>query len=1306
MVDDHLGSEATVRKTLIHFILILSSILVASLNVWCGAQTQAILPETVKAVWSLDRAYKETTATRERVCVNGLWRWQPGEGEEIPGDGWGYFKVPGAWPGITDYLEKDSQTVYPHPSWRGRSLREVSAAWYQREISVPAGWEGRRIFLSVDTLNSFATVFVDNDKVGELRFPSGEIDITRFCRAGEKHLLTMHVVAMPLKAVMLSYTDSAHAREVKGAVARRGLCGDVFLVSRPATAIADVRTETSYRKGEISFTTALRNLASDARYKLRARIREGAKDVAEFSSPEFTSGELVENGFTFRSWWKPDHLWDLNMPGNQFELHLSLLGSDGKVIDEYFPTRFGYRELWIEGRDFYLNGSRLFVCALPIDNAQIGASQSNYAAARETMRRLKKLGINLVYTHNYDCTPGVHLAFDEILRAADDIGMLVSVTQPHFSAYDWQGPDADAINGYARDAAHYAAVAGNHPSVVFYSTSHNATGYEQDMNPDLIDGRVDPREQWGMRNEKIALRAEGIIHRLDPTRIVYHHAGGNIGAMYTINFYPNFAPMQELDDWFGHWAKEGTKPLFLCEYGAPFTWDWTMYRGWYQGKREWGSAAVPWEFCMAEWNSQFFGDRAFAISEQEKANVRWEDKQYAGHRVWHRWDYPTQVGSPKFEMRNEIMGEYIADNFRAYRTWGVSGISPWEYEMFFVPRAGVDRKRKDLPTDWDNLQRPGISPDYIDSRFEQIDTAWEYEDWIPTAAGKALLRNNQPVLAYIGGPEGEFTAKDHNYFPGETVEKQLVVINNSRETIGFVGSWKLSLPTPQTGVTRSGHHMGTGEQWRDPMRFELPKDLPAGSYTLRAAASFEDGSSQSDEFTINVLAPVSKPSIKSPAALFDPKGETAALLKQLDVPFKAVEGTYQPGPDQILILGKFSITESKVVPDLSSVRDGLRVIVFEQSSEVLRDRLGFRVSEYGLRRTFPRIANHPILRGISEKNLHDWRGEATTTQARLGAEVRSRLGPVVDWNGVELPHIWRCGNRGNVASVLIEKPTRGNFRPVLDGGFSLQYSPLIEYREGRGMVVFCQVDVTSRTEGDAAAETIARNLIQYVDQWHADRARTPVFWGSKATKAHLDSLGLPLHAFADKLDPANQLVILAPTTGEDLKPHAESISRYIEQGGQVLALGFDRPAAEAVSLRVTFDAREHISSSFAATPSDSPFAGISPADVFSRSPRVIPLVGAGATPLGDGVLGSDRQIVYFQMLPWQFDYQDQYNLKRTFRRASFALARLLGNEGVQLPTPLLGRFHSPPDAKEHRYLEGLYLDTPQEWDDPYRFFRW
>ena len=66
------------------------------------------------------------------------------------------------------------------------------------------------------------------------------------------------------------------------------------------------------------------------------------------------------------------------------------------------------------------------------------------------------------------------------------------------------------------------------------------------------------------------------------------------------------------------------------------------------------------------------------------------------------------------------------------------------------------------------------------------------------------------------------------------------------------------------------------------------------------------------------------------------------------------------------------------------------------------------------------------------------------------------------------------------------------------------------------------------------------------------------------------------------------------------------------------------------------------------------------------------------------------------------------NLKRTFRRASGLVTRLAANMGAAGSTPLLARFRDPVEASksEERWLDGLYLDIPEEWDDPYRFFRW
>jgi beta-galactosidase len=1292
------------------------------------ASTAVTLPQGVRAVWDLEKGYREKTPTRERVCLNGLWRWQPAEGAAaaVPAGGWGYFKVPGSWPGITDYMQKDSQTVFAHPSWKNVNMRGLTGAWYQREITIPADWAKRRVLLQAEYLNSLAVVYVDGKRVGEIRFPAGEADLTAVCRPGSRHLLSLLVTAMPLKAVLLSYTDTNAAREVRGTVARRGLCGDIFLAGEPGpegagsgARIADVKIETSVRQSEITVRARLPELAGE-RYRLRAEIRENGRRVREFTSPPFRGADLQEGRFALREKWLPGKLWDLHIPGNMYQLELSLLEAGGRVLDVRPPVRFGFREFRIEGRDFYLNGSRIFLSSVPLDNAQVGAALANYAAARESLERLKSFGINFVYTHNYGCEPGSHLSFEEILRAADDVGMLVAVSQPHFSQYDWKSPEAERTNGYAGHAAFYVRTAQNHPSVVAYAMSHNATGYSEDMNPDLIDGRQDPRSPGELNNARLALRAEAVVRRLDESRIVYHHSSGNLGAMHTSNFYANFVPVQELSDWFEHWATEGVKPVFLCEYGVPFSWDWAMYRGWYNGQREFGSAAVPWEFCLAEWNAQFLGDRAYRISPMEQRNLRWEAQQFRAGRVWRRWDYPHALGSSVFEERNPVFAAYLTDNWRAFRTWGVSAISPWEHAIFWKTRDGVDRGRKELPVDWERLQRPGFSPDYIEGRYERMDLAFERSDWIPNAAGEALIRNNRSLLAYIGGKPARFTSKDHNFTPGETVEKQLILMNNSRATVACDCEWSFGPSRPPSGATPLPGRLlagsrrvsiPTGEQARIPVRFDVPATLAAGSYEIRAAFRFGSGETQHDSVAIHVLPRPSPPAAAAKIALLDPGGETARLLEAMQVPFQRVDTAADLTPYEVLIVGKAALTKDGPGPDIARVRDGLKVIVFEQRPEVLEQRFGFRVAEYGLRTVFPRVPDHPLLSGLNAENLRDWQGEATILPPRLKYTMRPRYGPTVKWCDIEVPRLWRCGCRGNVASVLIEKPARGDFLPVLDGGYSLQYSPLMEYRDGKGMVLFCQMDVTGRTEDDPAAARLAGNIVGYVSGWKPEPRRQAVYAGDPAGKAYLEAAGWDVAAGWDGTRAPDRLLIVGPGGGRMLAGKAGQVRDWLGAGGRLLALALDETDANALLPGpVRMKREEHIAAFFEAPGAGSPLAGIGPADVHNRDPRELPLVTGGASAAGNGVLAQaeNGRAVFCQLVPWQFGAKRPMNVKRTFRRSAFLLSRLMGNMGAGGSTPLLARFHSPvdPARAEKRWLEGLYLDTPEEWDDPYRFFRW
>ena len=173
------------------------------------------LPPGVKAVWDLAKAYRESMATRERLSINGLWRWQPAgrEGDAAPDGGWGYLRVPESWPDGAQG-PGDTTLFFRHPDWAKKDLAGVTAAWQQREVTVPGEWSGRRIKLSTAYLNSYAAVYVDGKKAGEMRYPAGEIDLTALCRTGRKHTISIFVMALPLKGVMLSYNNTASAMQV------------------------------------------------------------------------------------------------------------------------------------------------------------------------------------------------------------------------------------------------------------------------------------------------------------------------------------------------------------------------------------------------------------------------------------------------------------------------------------------------------------------------------------------------------------------------------------------------------------------------------------------------------------------------------------------------------------------------------------------------------------------------------------------------------------------------------------------------------------------------------------------------------------------------------------------------------------------------------------------------------------------------------------------------------------------------------------------------------------------------------------
>jgi hypothetical protein len=294
--------------------------------------------------------------------------------------------------------------------------------------------------------------------------------------------------------------------------------------------------------------------------------------------------------------------------------------------------------------------------------------------------------------------------------------------------------------------------------------------------------------------------------------------------------------------------------------------------------------------------------------------------------------------------------------------------------------------------------------------------------------------------------------------------------------------------------------------------------------------------------------------------------------------------------------------------------------------------------------------------------------------------------------------------------VLIEKPAQGDFLPIVDGGFDLQYSVLMEYRQGQGMILFCQMDVTARTQIDPAAATLTMNLIEYIRTWKPSQQREAIYVGEPAGKEHLEAAGIQARPYNAKDLGQDQVLIVGPGSDEGQRPSPSDVDDFLKSGGQVLALGLSQEEVDTVlPVKVTVRSGEHISTTLEPSAKGSVFAGIGPAEVHIRAPRVIPLISGGIGTVGNGVLAadSDSAVVFCQLVPWAFRDEGNVGLKRTFRRTSFLVTRLLCNLGARSQTPLLLRLATPVrDNDLGRWLKGMYLDEPEAWDDPYRFFRW
>ena len=1225
----------------------------------------APLPPGVRDPESLDGAFRTASRTRARHSLNGVWRCRPhlaGESAVPAADAdWGWAKVPSVWDGrrrpfpATEILAPWFEDC---PSDTARIA--TNRAWYGRSFVVPEEARGRRVALAFDLLGASATVYVDGRCAGAVAWPGTEVDVTAFVTPGARQTFALDVRADASGETDV-YNESRRKVRTARAVKFKGIAGDVWLDISPRGRRLDFAwAETSVARGEIVFKAETRGFAAGETCALEASVvsLDGA-DRRTFSG----TGTVGADGVvSFAAPWRDARLWDVDTPRNRYACRLAVR-QGGALLDETVPFVFGFRDVRIDGRDLLLNGTRVHLRALH-DKTQEGCPDwAAYTNAVLKCRAAQARGFNAMIAGNYSVSAGSTPGVEDMLTAADDCGFLYCFSLPHFK--DFEGLETEAgQRAYRETTRRVMRLARRHPSVVLWATSHNAAGYLGAGHPQRIDGLYELPDSFKGANRARARTCRRLIGELDPSRPCYHHESGNLDDFHCVNCYLDWSPVQERSDWLEHWATEGVKPLFFVEWGLPHVSTFSSYRGPHFIWRTRGYMSL----WASEYAAAFWGDAAY----EPTATAR--DALVREERLWRE--------SPRGFAWNALCGQcpgltnnylgvqalFAADNWRSMRAWGITAVLPWD-------QGGLYRRRLDAPpaarrTLADVRKAPGLVPDAVGAGWGDP-AAYE-----ATPLGRAFDRWNLPDCAWIGGA-GTFTDKRHVYAPGAAVEKTLVVLNDRRrpQTV----RWQASLGTARrSGTVR----VEAGSRALVPVRFDAPA---AGDGVIEAAFDFEGGVRQTDCFPVSVLArPAAKPA--APVALVDPVGKTRAALARLGVAFR--EGA-EPGAGDRLVVGREALTGDLFARAvLPHVTRGGRAVVFEQSKATLES-LGFRVQAHGLRNVFARDAAASGAPGLlRDALLRDWAGASTLERAYTPLRDEETRADGDTFAGYAATRVWRNGFRGAVASVLPEKPSYGDWVPWADGGFDLQYAPLLEWRVGRGSVVFCQMDVTARTEPDPAADALLAHLAAGAMPPVPDVRGAAEAYG---TLAYGETVFSPrTHALVDQDVTRRDHRLFLVSTGAGAPP-ADFAAR-IRDGATALLLGLDADEIRAwspVPLR-TVARRGGLFSRIDRPPPE--LAGLSNAD-WAWHGLMDFTAFADPDPEGNEAVRVVRhgkgRLVFWQVPPWAFDAERRPYLRTSRRRAAFMLSRLMGNLGFRRGPALI-----------------RYADVPVPDDDPYRYYHW
>ncbi len=235
--------------------------------------------------------------------------------------------------------------------------------WFKRTVEVPAEWAGKRVHLLMEGAAAWSTVFVNGKKLADdftLNYLL-DVDATEAIKPGAANEILIAVQNYPDLYWQNMEVDGKPYRvsrfpgagnDWQGSI---GIWQPIRLRATEPVFVEMVFVRPSYRQMRLDVDVWVKNEgAKDAEVEVAGDVKDGVKLPAV--KAKVPAGATVKT--TLGAPWKNPKLWSIGEP-NLYWLTTTVL-QGRKALDKR-KDRFGFREFWVDGDHYKMNGARLYL---------------------------------------------------------------------------------------------------------------------------------------------------------------------------------------------------------------------------------------------------------------------------------------------------------------------------------------------------------------------------------------------------------------------------------------------------------------------------------------------------------------------------------------------------------------------------------------------------------------------------------------------------------------------------------------------------------------------------------------------------------------------------------------------------------------------------------------------------------------------------------------------------------------------------------------------------------------------------------